>query len=222
MNKLPDSTIIEKARRGRPRQYEHAVALGAAVDTFWRQGFSATTFDDLVLALGMNKPSLYRAFGDKSALYAQALQHFVDELRVVLEARVIGEPDLRRALQNLFADALAVYCGPEPALGCFVFCTAPVEAVTQPQIREVLEVSLKTLDQLLARRFRMAQKAGQFPVSRSAASAGQLTQAVLHSLAIRARAGEPRAALARLSRAAVTWLVDDQPPRSRRATSRPS
>ncbi len=207
MNKIPDSTIKAQPRRGRPRKYEQATALGAAIQAFWKKGYSATTFDDLVIALGMNKPSLYLAFGDKATLYELALQHFVSELKSALEVRVIQETDLRKALRNLYDDALAVYFAQDPALGCFVFCTAPVEAAGHPQIKAVLESSLSELDRMLSRRFRRAQKAGQFPAARSAVVAGRLAQSVLHSLAIRARAGEPRPALARFAREVVDWMT---------------
>jgi len=207
IGKVPDSTIKEKPRRGRPRKYEPDVALGAAIQTFWKKGFSATTFDDLVVALGMNKPSLYLAFGDKVTLYELALGHFVGELRATLEVRVMQETDLRKALRNLYDDALTVYFAQEPALGCFVFCTAPVEAASHPPIKAVLEASLAELDQILGRRFRQAQKDGEFPPSRSAGVAGHLAQSVLHSLAIRARAGESRPALARFAREVVDWMI---------------
>ena len=207
MNKIPEGTITAQPRRGRPRKYEHDAALGAAIQTFWKKGYSATTFDDLVIALGMNKPSLYLAFGDKTTLYELALQHFVSELKLALDVRVMQEPDLRKALRNLYDDGLAAYFAEEPALGCFVFCTAPVEAAVHPQIKAVLEASLAELDQLLAQRFRQAKKAGQFPASRSAVVAGRLAQSVLHSLAIRARAGESRPALARFGRAVVDWMI---------------
>ena len=52
-------------RRGRPRGYEPEVALARALDVFWKDGFAATSLDDLSAATGMNRPSLYGAFGDK-------------------------------------------------------------------------------------------------------------------------------------------------------------
>jgi TetR/AcrR family transcriptional regulator, copper-responsive repressor len=202
----PASRALAALFEENPRKYEHGAALSAAIQTFWKKGYSATTFDDLVIALGMNKPSLYLAFADKTTLYELALQHFVSELRSTLEVRVMQEPDLRKALRSLYDDALAVYFAEEPALGCFLFCTAPVEAAEHPQIKAVLEASLSELDQLLARRIRVSQKAGQFSAARGALVTGRLAQSVLHSLAVRARAGESRPALARFAREVVDWM----------------
>src|SRR5215475_15343375 len=76
------------ARRGRPRAFDPDAALARAVDAFWDAGFAATSLDDLSVATGMNRPSLYGAFGDKQALYRKALDQY----------RAMGEEALAQAL----------------------------------------------------------------------------------------------------------------------------
>src|SRR5580698_10081705 len=66
----------EPARRGRPRAYDTKTALKQATDTFWRTGYSGTSLDSIAAATGMNPPSLYAAFGNKRALYLEALTHY--------------------------------------------------------------------------------------------------------------------------------------------------
>ena len=63
---------VAPKRRGRPRAYEPDVALGKALDLFRTAGFAATSLDDLSAATGMNRPSLYGAFGDKRELYIKS------------------------------------------------------------------------------------------------------------------------------------------------------
>ena len=70
------STDETKRRRGRPRAYDPEVALNRAIGAFWNAGYSGTSLDDLAAATGMNRPSLYAAFGDKHALYVKALEHY--------------------------------------------------------------------------------------------------------------------------------------------------
>ena len=55
-------------QRGRPKLYDANTALEAAGAVFWSKGFSGTSLDDLSTAMGMNRPSIYRAFGDKEAV----------------------------------------------------------------------------------------------------------------------------------------------------------
>src|SRR6516162_6182995 len=69
-------SIAGPKRRGRPPAYDRDAALQQATDAFWRAGFSGTSLDDLAAATGMNRPSLYAAFGDKRALYLHALDRY--------------------------------------------------------------------------------------------------------------------------------------------------
>ena len=64
----------EAVKRGRPRAYDPDAALKAARDVFWVKGYAATSLDDIAEATGMNRPSLYAAFGDKEAIYLAALK----------------------------------------------------------------------------------------------------------------------------------------------------
>jgi AcrR family transcriptional regulator len=193
--------------RGRPPQYDCEAALNAAMQTFWQHGYSATSLDDLARAMAMNRPSIYNAFGDKAALYAATLEHFIADLRDEVGRLVLAEPDLERALCNLYLGALAVYFAAEPARGCFVFCTAPVEAIEHPEIRALVGALLAELDDLLARKFRDARQAGAWTADGEPRQAARMAQAVLHSIALRARAGESRATLERFARYSARTLA---------------
>src|SRR5258705_2011460 len=95
-------------RRGRPRAYQPEVALGKALDLFRKDGFAATSLDDLAAGTGMNRPSLYGAFGDKQALYLLAMQCYREQRREAIpEALAIG-PE-RAALRELFNLAASFY-----------------------------------------------------------------------------------------------------------------
>jgi AcrR family transcriptional regulator len=163
---------MKETRRGRPRQYDRDAALDSAVAAFWSRGYSATTLDDLVAAMGMNRPSIYTAFGDKAAVYRLALDHFIAQMRATVSERVLAEPDLAKALRNLYAGALDVYFGKEPALGCFVFCTAPAEAVQLPEVRAIVAALIDELDELLAQKFLDAQRSGNRKAARDAGPGG--------------------------------------------------
>jgi AcrR family transcriptional regulator len=69
--------MVQKSKpRGRPRSYDPDTALDRAAELFWNNGFDETTLDDLSAAMGMRRPSIYLAFGDKEALFLRALERF--------------------------------------------------------------------------------------------------------------------------------------------------
>lgn len=194
-------------QRGRPKQYDPQTAVQAAAEVFWAQGFSGTSLDDLSAAMGMNRPSIYRAFGDKETLYRQAVAHFSTQMEDGFKQTVLREADLRKGLKKFYRAALQVYATGDKALGCMVMCTAPAAAVSHPSVQADLLAVIEQLDTQLSHRVELAIEQQQLPRTTDAKSLSKLIQAVLHSLAIRARAGESQAALRRLADAAVITLL---------------
>src|ERR1700734_641871 len=106
-------------RRGRPRQYDPERALANAAEAFWKHGYAATSLDDLVAATGMNRPSLYAAFGDKGDLYLKTLQRYQRKSRTKTIELLADRPLLRVFLTRFYDGALEIYrAGDEDARGC--------------------------------------------------------------------------------------------------------
>ena len=193
--------------RGRPRAYDPDVALAQAMDTFWDAGYAGTSLDDLSAATGMNRPSLYAAFGDKRALYLKALERYRAWGRAALKETLALDQPLRQALRQVYAKALAVYLsGEEAARGCFTIGTAATEAVGNPEVRAFLAETVRSLDDAFEARIRFARDRGELKPEADAAALARLASAVMHTLAIRSRAGEPRAALKAIAEAGVNLI----------------
>src|SRR3981189_1756501 len=96
---------IEAKRRGRPRAYQPEVALGLALDLFRKGGFAATSLDDLSAATGMNRPSLYSAFGDKRELYIKTHAPYPPAPRAAMVDIFRDEQPIRERLQRIYAVA---------------------------------------------------------------------------------------------------------------------
>src|SRR5246127_4462173 len=103
----------EPKRRGRPRAYQPEAALGKALDLFRKDGFAATSLDDLSAATGMNRPSLYGAFGDKRELYIKSHARYRADARAAMIEIFREESPLRERLERIYAIALDIYLSGE-------------------------------------------------------------------------------------------------------------
>jgi TetR/AcrR family transcriptional regulator, copper-responsive repressor len=191
-------------RGGRPRKFDEAEALAKMRRQLWTTGLSGASLDGLARSAGLNRPSLAAAFGDKNAIYAQAAAQFA----TMMEARLsdaIGIADLGAALRAAFDVAIDIYTTDGPN-GCFLLCTAPAEALTNPVCHTILDQSLEAIDAFFLRRLelekgRMKAKPADLPVLAA------LLGAMLHSLALRARAGWSPKQLRSLAAAAVRQVI---------------
>src|SRR5437868_10567237 len=155
---------VSPKRRGRPRAYEPEVALAKALDLFRKDGFAATSLDDLSAATGMNRPSLYGAFGDKRELYIKSYARYRADARAAMTDIFRTELPIKKRLQRIFAVALDIYLsGDAGPRGCFTVMTAASEAVADPQIRAMVLEGFSELDKAFAACFRLAKQKGSWP-----------------------------------------------------------
>ncbi|MEM5316624.1 TetR/AcrR family transcriptional regulator [Paraburkholderia sp. JHI869] len=209
---MQSSTKKNSRPRGRPRAYDPEEALARARDTFWRNGYAGTSLDDLSEATGMNRPSLYGAFGDKHALYLQTMERYVEAGRSAMESALDSALPLRDALMRVFDGALGWYLpAHDAARGCLLIGTAAVEAVNDDAVRERLAAGLRTFDKAFERRLRVALAKGELPPDANVPMFARLASALLHSMALRARAGDSRASLRAMAVAGVALICGEAP-----------
>ena len=202
----PD-TPAPARQRGRPRAYQPDIALGKALDLFRKDGFAATSLDELSAATGMNRPSLYGAFGDKRELYIKSYQRYRDDARAAMRNIFREQIPIRKRLQRIFAVVLDIYLSGEAGpRGCFTVMTAASEAVADPEIRAMVLEGFSELDKAFAACFRLAKENGELPDSDPGVLA-QLASATIHTIAIRARAQVPRKDLEAIVKGAIDVML---------------
>lgn len=193
--------------RGRPRQFDEDEALTGAMLLFWEKGLSATSLDDLAIVMNMNRPSIYNAFGNKDAIYRKSLARFCGQLDKGMQETLNASTSVDIGLNAFFEQAIEVYCGSNPQMGCLMICTAPSEAVSNPEVGKDLKDLISRLDVGLSQRLARAQRNGEISVDLQPKLTAKLLQATLQTIALRARTGEPKASLRKLARYAVKTLV---------------
>ena len=170
-------------RRGRPRGFDPGEALKAASERFRTHGYAGTSLDDLVDATGLQRPSLYAAFGDKRAIYLATLDRTIERSRRGFDALIASDLSLRDSLRAMFRTIIDGYLtGESGPSGCIMVSTSATSAVDDAEVRARLAAFLKLED----------DKIEELLVSRGdprAAIHARLATAVIHSLSVRARAG---------------------------------
>lgn len=206
-SKAEKTSAERHLRRGRPRQYDPDHALAKAAAAFWKGGYAGTSLDELAAATGMNRPSLYGAFGDKRELYIKSYQRYRADARAAMIEIFRGEVPIRERLARIYAAALDIYLlGESGPRGCFTVMTAASEAVADPEIRTMVLDGFSELDKAFASSFRFAKKNGELPSSADPAVLAQLASATIHTIAIRARAGVPRKELETIVKGAIAVM----------------
>jgi len=198
---LRNGTDLSQRPRGRPRSFDADVALKAASERFRTHGFAGTSLDELAEATGLARPSLYAAFGDKRTLYIASLTRLIDRVeRSFATLNGLGL-SLQDMVERMLLGAIRGYLsGEKGPSGCLLIGTATAESAADPEVRAVLARFIAMEDRCIEA---LLAEAGS---TRPAASA-VLVASVLHSLSVRARAGESREAMERIARDCAAMVV---------------
>jgi AcrR family transcriptional regulator len=188
------------------------VALTQAMDVFWRDGFAATSLDDVTAATGLNRPSLYGAFGDKRALYIQAYRQYRARANAALTPLFATTEPLRPKLKRILLAALDLYLsGEDGPRGCFTVLTTSSDAIADPEIRAVVVEAIENTDRAFGRLFGDARAAGELSAGADPLRLARMASATIHTLSIRARARIPRAEILSIVDGAVATICGPSP-----------
>ena len=187
---------------GRPREFDVEQALDRALNVFWRKGYEGTTLPDLTKAMGINRPSLYAAFGSKEGLFRKALDRYAEGPACYVR-EALNEPTARAVAERLLSGAIDVVTGRRNPRGCLMVQGALACGEAAESVRREL-VSRRLADEAAIReRFERAMSDGDLPVDSHPADLARYVVAVLHGIAVQAASGASRAELRRVAEMAL-------------------
>ena len=108
----------------RPREFDEVTALEAAIECFWHRGYEATSVRDLADKMGYPVPSLYNAYGDKRALFVQALEHYLDHSARALIKRLESSLPPKQAIRRFIEEIIERSVNDRERRGCFLINSA--------------------------------------------------------------------------------------------------
>jgi AcrR family transcriptional regulator len=188
--------------RGRRRAFEVTRALDVALRVFWRKGYEGASLDDLTSAMGINRPSLYAAFGNKESLFRQAMDRYAEGPAAFVQEALDG-PTARAAVERLLFGAAAALTGPRNPPGCLAVHGALAAGETAQGIRKELVARRAVYQTDLRRRFERARREGDLPAAVNCADLARFVAVVHHGMAVQAAGGASRAELRRVARMAL-------------------
>ncbi|MGA7915947.1 MAG: TetR/AcrR family transcriptional regulator [Candidatus Acidiferrales bacterium] len=192
-------------RTGRPRSFDLDPALDRALQVFWRKGYEGASLSDLTKAVGVNRPSLYAAFGDKEALFRKALHRYLHGPAAYTQ-EALKELTARAVVERLLQGAADLNTSPRNPGGCLTVQGALACGEAVDSIRQKLAAYRAAGEAALRRRLRRAKSEGDLPTTANPADLARYVATVIYGMAVQAAGGASRNQLQRVVEMALRTL----------------
>jgi AcrR family transcriptional regulator len=184
-------------RRGRPRAFNLDEALDKALRVFWQKGYEGASIDDLTGAMGISRPSLYAAFGDKEALFRKALDRY-ESGPSSFAREALKEPTARGVVERLLRAAIKMHTDPDTPPGCLMVHGALASGEGAASIRQELHARRAADEAGLRRRLVRAKAEGDLPPDANPADLARYIVTFIRGMAVQASGGATRNELRRV------------------------
>ena len=188
--------------RGRPRTFDENQALESALKVFWQKGFEGASLKDLTKAMGINRPSMYAAFGNKEQLFRKALDRYV-QARACYIRDALAEPTARGAAKRMLDGAVTLLSDKKHPRGCMIVSGALACGDDAEPVRRELVARRKLSESLLRTRFEQALRDKDLPDDCDPADLARYLVTVVHGMSIQAASGTDKTQLRRVAELAM-------------------
>jgi len=173
---------------GRTRQFDVDEALDRALEVFWARGYEGATLPELTRAMGINRPSLYAAFGNKEQLFRKALDRYqTGPMSFLTEA--LRKPTARAVVEAIFSGFVRMQRDRHKPRGCLVVSGALACGEEAETVRRELAQLRQAIVTALRERFERAVQDGDLPAGTDCATLARYTATVLNGLAVQSASG---------------------------------
>ena len=182
---------------GRPRSFDTSKALDRALDVFWRKGYEGASLSDLTKAMGINRPSLYAAFGDKEKLFHKVLDRYA-EGPASYSIAALQEPTSRAVVERLLYGTADLLTSPQKPHGCLWVQGALACGNGADSVRKELISRRMAGEAALRQRLNRARLDGDLPPEANPDSLARYVVTLIQGMSIQAAGGATRRELRRV------------------------
>jgi AcrR family transcriptional regulator len=184
-------------KMGRPRGFDEDTALEAAMRVFWEKSYEGATLSDLTDAMGINRSSMYAAFGDKEALFRLATTRYANGPAAYLR-EALEKPTLREVIESTLRGTADFLSNPDNPRGCFSVQAALACGTDAESVKEAMIEFRKHGDAAVKRRLQQAQRDGELETGVNPADFSRYLGTLVQGLGIQAANGATKAELHRV------------------------
>lgn len=182
------STEKSNKPRGRPPAFDHDKALEKALRVFWLRGYEGASMAELTEALGINRPSIYAAFGNKEELFRKALGKYLAG-PVAYVAEAMNEPTSRQVVEKFLTRSAEFLTSPNNPSGCMIVQGALSCGPGSELIQRELIAHRKGYEDALKQRFELAKMQGDLPDSVNASHLAKYVATLHQGMSVQATSG---------------------------------
>ena len=193
-----NTSMAVDVRMGRPREFDEDSALEAAMRVFWEKSYEGATMADLTNAMGINRSSMYAAFGDKESLFRRVMERYLGEPMTYIRL-ALAQSSLREVVAGLIQGTAEFLAAPANPRGCLLIQGALACGTDAEPVKQAMIGWRKSGEEAIRNRLQQARSEGELPRAIQPADFARYLSSVMAGLGIQAANGATRAELRRVA-----------------------
>jgi AcrR family transcriptional regulator len=177
--------------RGNFRTFDTDAALDRALEVFWERGYEGSSLTALTNAIGISRPSLYAAFGNKEELFQKVLDRY-EIGPMMFRTYAMQEPTARAVAERLLHGTIENITNEKTPKGCLFVQAALSCGEESEDIRKELISRRASTEYALSKRFEQAVVEGDLPPHTDSDRLARYVTTIQHGLSVQATSGSTR------------------------------
>lgn len=190
----------------RTKEFDESEVLDSAMRVFCENGYEGTSLHDLERAMGLNRTSIYNAFGNKRSIFNRVLTRYVEAGRQCLEEMLADAPSAREGISNMLNKAVDKHFDKNGSGGCLVTLSLLEKSQHNRLSQKMIEQAIHTFQEVIHKRLKAAKKEGEFKKSFDARGAATAITSIFSGFMVLGKADFSKAAMRRAVRASLKIL----------------